>query len=61
MLSNCGHDSRGQYSGDVAGDQGGEWALVNWYNYPYGGWNYILRHPSSAVRYYIKEFAIQAA
>ena len=61
MLSNCGHDSRGQYSGDVAGDQGGEWTLIPWYNYPYGGWNYVLRHPSQAVRYYIKEFAIQAA
>lgn len=61
MLSNSGHDSRGRYSGDIAGDQGGEWSLVNWYNYSYGGWDYILRHPSPTVRYYIKEFAIQAA
>ena len=61
MLSNSGHDSRGRYSGDIAGDQGGEWSLIPWYNYGDGGWDYVLRHPSPTIRYYIKEFAVQAA
>ena len=62
MLSNCGHDEYGRYSGGKAGDQSGtEWYLCDWYYYGYGGWNYVLRHPDPTVRHYISEFAIQAA
>lgn len=62
MLSNCGHDSRGMYSGDAAGDQtGDEWAIVNWYDYPYGGWNYVLHHPDSNIRSTIAQLATEAA
>lgn len=61
MLSNSGHDSRGQYSGDTAGDQGGEWSIIPWYQYPYGGWNCILRHPNATVREWIATLATEAA
>jgi len=62
MLSNCGHDEYGRYSGGAAGDQSGtEWYICDWYDYPYGGWNYVLRHPDPTVRHYISEFGIQAA
>lgn len=43
MISNCGHDERGKYSGGKAGDQTGtEWQVINWYNRP---WKCVLRHP----------------
>lgn len=59
MISNCGHDERGKYSGGLAGDQtGGEWNLIPWYNRP---WNVVLRHPDSSVREYIALLAEQAA
>lgn len=62
MLSNCGHDEHGRYSGGRAGDQSGtEWYLCDWYEYGDGGWNFILRHPDPTVRHYISEFGIQAA
>lgn len=33
MISNCGHDERGKYSGGKAGDQkGDEWAVIPWYS-----------------------------
>ncbi len=48
MISNCGHDERGKYSGGAAGDQTGtEWQIIGWYNRP---WNYVLRHPDQRVR-----------
>ena len=59
MISNCGHDERGKYSGGQAGDQkGNEWAVIPWYNRP---WNYVLRHPDGAVRKKIVELARKAA
>lgn len=68
MLSNCGHDENGRYSYGQAGDQTGtEWQIIPWYFYNGGdesedkGWNYVLRHPNARVRYYISEFAKQAA
>ncbi len=48
MISNCGHDERGKYSGGSAGDQTGtEWQIIPWYNRP---WNCILRHPDPRVQ-----------
>lgn len=63
MLSNSGHDERGQYTGGAAGDQtGGEWSLVNWYQYPWdGGWGVVLHHPSAEVRKWIAQLATEAA
>ena len=47
MISNCGHDERGKYSGGTAGDQTGEeWKIINWYNRP---WNVVLRYPDQRV------------
>lgn len=62
MLSNCGRDERGLYSGGQAGDQdGGEWCIRNWYVYPLGGWNWVLHHPSEDVREWIAKLATEAA
>lgn len=48
MISNCGHDEHGKYSGGAAGDQTGtEWQIIPWYNRP---WNCVLRHPDQRVR-----------
>ena len=59
MISNCGHDERGKYTGGQAGDQTGhEWAAIPWYNRP---WNYVLRHPDATVRKKIVELARKAA
>ena len=59
MISNCGHDERGKYSGGQAGDQkGNEWAVIPWYSRP---WDYVLRHPDAAVRKKIVELASKAA
>ena len=59
MISNCGKDERGQYSGGRAGDQtGGEYAVINWYNRP---WNCVLRHPNASVRSEIARLARSAA
>ena len=59
MISNSGHDERGQYSGGAAGDQtGGEWTRIKWYNRP---WNVVLRHPDPAVGGLIAQLAGEAA
>ncbi len=59
MISNCGHDERGKYSGGAAGDQTGtEWQVINWYNRP---WKCVLRHPDAAVRKLIAQMAKAAA
>lgn len=59
MISNCGQDENGKYSGGAAGDQtGGEWNIIPWYNRP---WNVVLRHPNSEVREEIAILAERAA
>lgn len=48
MISNCGHDENGKYSGGKSGDQNGtEWQVIPWYNRP---WNVVLRHPDKRVQ-----------
>lgn len=59
MISNCGHDENNRYSGGIAGDQtGSEWALINWYNRP---WGVMLRHPNPTVQAKVAELATKAA
>lgn len=59
MISNCGHDENGRYSGGKAGDQtGGEYCIREWYNRP---WDCVLRHPDVSVRKDIARLARQAA
>ena len=59
MISNCGHDERGKYSGGKAGDQTGtEWQVINWYNRP---WKCVLRHPDATTRKLIAQMAKAAA
>ena len=59
MISNCGHDERGKYSGGAAGDQTGtEWAVIKWYSRP---WKCVLRHPDKKVRGMIARMAKAAA
>lgn len=59
MISNCGHDENGRYTGGAAGDQtGGEWEIRSWYNRP---WDYVLRHPDENVREMIASMAEAAA
>ena len=59
MISNCGHDESGTYTGGAAGDQtGGEYAVINWYNRP---WNCVLRYPDPAVGLKLAETARAAA
>ena len=59
MISNCGKDERGKYTGGQAGDQTGkEWEIREWYNRP---WNCILRHPDERVREMLADFAEKAA
>lgn len=59
MISNCGHDSRGKYSGDAAGDQSGtEWYIRPWYN---GAWIAVFRHPDAKVRAVLASMAEAAA
>lgn len=41
MISNCGHDENGKYTGGKAGDQTAkEYSVIPWYNRP---WNVVLR------------------
>lgn len=59
MISNCGHDERGKYSGGRAGDQTGqEWAVIPWYSRP---WNVVLRYPNQSVAQKIANLARAAA
>lgn len=59
MISNCGHDEHGRYSGGQAGDQTGqEWAIIPWYSRP---WNVVLRYPNTEVRELIAQLATEAA
>lgn len=59
MISNCGHDEHGRYTGGQAGDQTGkEWEIVQWYSRP---WNCVLRHPDRRVGEMIAELARKAA
>lgn len=62
MISNCGHDERGQYHGGKPGDQTGtEWELRPWYNRP---WDCVIRYngpKKEEVRRLIGNFAIQCA
>lgn len=59
MISNCGHDENGKYSGGKAGDQTGtEWQVRTWYNRP---WNYVLRYPDTKVANEISRLATDAA
>ena len=45
MISNCGHDERGRYSGGKAGDQSGtEWYIRSWYNH---NWKCVIRFPAN--------------
>lgn len=61
MLSTCSHDEIGRYIGGKAGDQtGSEYAIVNWYDYPFGGWNYVLHFPDSNIRALIAKLAMEA-
>lgn len=47
MISNCGSDENGKYSGGAAGDQTGrEWQIIPWYNRP---WNVVLRYPDQSI------------
>ena len=59
MISNCGHDENGKYSGGAAGDQTGtEWEIRTWYNRP---WNCVLRHPDRNVGNMLADLARKAA
>lgn len=58
-VSNCGHDGRGAYRGDIAGDQtGDEWCIIPWVDY---GQDAILRHPDPVKRGLMAKLAVQAA
>ena len=59
MISNCGKDENGKYTGGQAGDNTGkEWHVIPWYNRP---WNCVLRHPKEDVRKLIASMAKAAA
>lgn len=59
MISNCGKDEKGKYTGGRAGDQTGkEWHIIPWYNRP---WNCVLRHPDKKVRKLISSMAKASA
>lgn len=59
MISNCGHDENGKYTGGKPGDQkGDEWAIIPWYSRP---WTCVLRHPDPTVRKQIANQARKAA
>lgn len=59
MISNCGHDEKGNYHGGAAGDQTGtEWQIRSWYNRP---WDVILRFPDEKIGQMIANEAIDAA
>lgn len=58
MISNCGSDERGKYTGGQAGDQTGkEWRIREWYNRP---WDCVIRFPED-VRNVLAKYAYDAA
>ena len=59
LMSNCGHDGRGLYVGDIPGDQTGEeWCLCGWVDF---GQNAVARHPDPHKRAMIADFAKKSA
>ena len=62
MVSNCGHDERGdQYRGGQAGDQTGtEWEIKPWSRY-HTGWDVVLRFEDRSVAQMIADIARAAA
>ena len=59
MISNCGHDENGRYSGGRAGDNTGtEWQIIPWYNRP---WNCVIRFENQQVAQMIADIARAAA
>ena len=59
MISNCGKDENGRYSGGQAGDQTGkEYTVQPWYNRP---WTCVLRYPEKDIRRKLAEIARAAA
>ena len=62
MISNCGHDERGdQYRGGQAGDQTGtEWEIKPWSRY-HTGWDVVLRFEDRSVAQMIADIARAAA
>lgn len=59
MISNCGHDENGRYSGGKAGDQTGtEWQIIPWYNRP---WNCVIRFENQQIAQMIADIARAAA
>lgn len=59
MISNCGHDENGKYTGGKAGDQTGqEWQIIAWYNRP---WNIVLRFEDQKIAQMIADIARAAA
>lgn len=59
MISNCGKDENGNYSGGKAGDQTKkEYCIREWYNRP---WDCIIRHPDLLVGMMIADIATRAA
>lgn len=56
LVSNCGEDEYGNFSGGQAGDQTGhEWDLRGWPDKP---WTCVLRYPDENIR---NEFAVLAS
>lgn len=59
MISNCGKDENGKYTGGYAGDQTGkEWHIIPWYNRP---WDCVLRYPDESVGKLISKIARASA
>ena len=59
MISNCGHDENGKYSGGKAGDQTGtEWQVRAWYSRP---WDVVLRCTNESARQLLAKLARDAA
>ena len=59
MISNCGHDENGRFSGGRAGDNTGtEWQIIPWYNRP---WNCVIRFENQQVAQMIADIARAAA
>ena len=59
MISNCGHDENGRYSGGMPGDQTGqEYCVRTWFDRP---WGCVLRHTDKQVGLELAKVAIAAA